>query len=348
MRKTSAWFVLAALLCSREALACAPAPHPGERIAVVEESAVIIWEPSTKTQHFIRRATFQGQASDFGFLVPTPTAPTLASVDDGIFDQMKRRTTRQTVNVTVKKTDFTPLLLLTMRGRHKGETAAVTAAPPVEVLSIQKVAGYEAAVLDATDAGALTNWLATNGYATTPDLTEWLDAYVAQRWILTAFKIDKTQDAPAQTSAVKMSFTTDRPFFPYREPASQGELSMGSRTLRVWFLGPDRVRGVLGTDASWPGQMYWSEEHEGKRLTAFEDTSSVRPGTDDLFFITDPDQRPVVPPPYEITNYDTTHVPIDVLIAPLLVVGVFVRRRMRQGRPSTAPRDGSPDRRSDG
>src|SRR5947209_5762901 len=55
------------------ALACAPAPHAGDEIAIVEESAVIVWDPAAKTEHFIRRATFRGkEGHDFGFLVPTP------------------------------------------------------------------------------------------------------------------------------------------------------------------------------------------------------------------------------------------------------------------------------------
>src|SRR5688572_1694958 len=111
MRKTSACFVLAALVASREVFACAPAPHPGDRVAIVEESAVIIWEPATKTQHFIRRATFHGEAADFGFLVPTPTAPKLASEDDSLFDYLQRKTSRQTVHALGHKTDFTPLIL---------------------------------------------------------------------------------------------------------------------------------------------------------------------------------------------------------------------------------------------
>ena len=350
--------MLAALLWSRELLACAPAPHPGQHIAVVEESAVIIWEPATKTQHFIRRATFQGEGSDFGFLVPTPAAPTLAQVDDYVFDDMQRLTTRKTVYRTEYKTDFTPLIFLPFRRTAKAPPL-VTSVAPVEVLATQKVAGYEASVLNATDATALHKWLGQHGYATTPDLTEWLSAYVSQRWIITAFKIDKTQDATARTSAVKMSFTTDRPFFPYREPASQREIATGSRMLRIWFIGPERVTGVIGGGAAWPGQLYWSEEVRdleigdvkppaGSRLTAFDDASAVRPGMDDLFFVTDPDQRVVVPPPHEITDYETRPIPLDVVIAPVLILGLWLRRKRRRDKRSTEPPDDSPDRRSDG
>ena len=55
-----------------------------------------------------------------------------------------------------------------------------------------------------------------------------------------------------------MSFTTDKPFFPYREPADQREnLPAGDkgkgRTLRLFVLMPDRAAGALEESYVWPG-----------------------------------------------------------------------------------------------
>ena len=345
MRTISACFGLAVLLCSREALACAPAVPTGKRVAVIEEAAVIIWEPATKTEHFIRRATFRGEASDFGFLVPTPTVPQLAPAGDGTFDHLERKTSRQVVYKTEKEVDWTPLILFPWMILNKGEgVPATTAAPPVQVLSTQKVGGYEAAILDATDAAALREWLGYHGYAATPDLEAWLDAYIAQRWIISAFKIDKEQNDIARTQAVRMSFTTERPFFPYREPASQREGATDSRLLSIWFVGPERVKGTIGTDGEWPAELDWSDTirdlevggvkvNPEFRLTRFADTSSPRPGTDDLFFSRADDQKTVVPEPYVYTQVETTHVPADVILAPVLIAFFFVRRaRKRRAR----------------
>lgn len=341
MRKTLLTVTLAALLCSREAAACAPAPREGERVNVAEESAVIVWDPATKTEHFIRRATFGGEARDFGFLVPTPTVPVLARVDDDVFDRMQEKTTRPTHYRTEKAIDWTPLLYLPFVRRYKGET--VTAGrPPVEVLSMQTVAGYDAAILDATDAAALNQWLAANGYATTPDLTEWLEEYIRQRWIISAFKIDKNADSvTVRTSAVRMSFVTERPFFPYREPASQRDGASVPRVLKVWFIGPERVTGRVG-DQPWAGQMFWSESIRDlevggvkvaptARMTAFEDHATPRPGIADLYFQRDADQRELVPPPLVETKIETTHVPADLVLAPVLVTAFVLWRRRRRG-----------------
>jgi hypothetical protein len=90
-------------------LACAPAPHAGDEIAIVEESAVIVWDAAAQTEHFIRRATFHDKGRDFGFLVPTPGVPALAEVGDEIFDKLEQRTRRETISRTRKELDFTPL-----------------------------------------------------------------------------------------------------------------------------------------------------------------------------------------------------------------------------------------------
>lgn len=342
MRKLIATLLL---VSASSVFPCAPAPHAGEEVAITEESAVIVWDPATKTEHFIRRATFSGKARDFGFLVPTPTAPTLTAVDDLIFESLQKLTERQTITIQRSAVDWTPFVMMPFVMR---KDVATTAGAPVDVVSTAKVAGYEAVVLDATDAAELHRWLVEHEYAATPDLDAWVAPYIAARWKITAFKIDKSQpEIAARTSAVKMSFTTDRPFFPYREPASQKDVPYGSRvrSLRVFFLGPERVRGLIGASTSWPGFLEWSntlyhttrEEvarrtgisiPETTRLTAFIDTSVVRDGDGDLFFVRDADQRAFAQPPWVHENVDVTHVPLDLAMVPIMLIAfVFWRRK---------------------
>ncbi len=284
---------------------------------------MIQWDPATKTEQFIRRATFKGTAKDFGFLVPTPTTPALEEVSDELFTQLETKTARKTVEKTTKRLDWTPLVLLLLGSRKLGDEATTAAGrAPVEVLSTQKIAGYEAAVLDATDAKALNEWLAKNGYATTPNLVEWLDAYIKQGWKITAYKIDKSQgDAAARTSAVKMTFQTERPFFPYREPRTERAYD-SVRALTIFFQGPERVSGVIGEKEHWPGVMTWSDT----QLTKFVDTSNTRPGFDDLFFVRDNDQSKYELPPIVHENVETTRLPLDVLAVAAVILILIIRR----------------------
>jgi hypothetical protein len=321
---------LAILSFAANAFACAPAPHAGENVAIVEESAIIQWDPATKTENFTRRATFRGTARDFGFLVPTPTAPQLDEVKDDLFDQFEQKTRRETVYKTTRKIDWTPLVVMFFGLRRGAEDARATAGrPPVEVLETKKLAGYEASVLDATDATALNTWLTNYGYPTTPAIAAWLDAYVKQGWKITAFKIDKATAEQARSAAVKMTFTTERPFFPYREPQTDRPYD-SVRSLTIYFLGPERVAGKIDTNVFWPGVLMWSKDIDPKtRLTKFVDTSNQRPGNDDLYFSRDADQSAYVPPPFVEETVKKTWVPGDVVVLGLILIGVGVRRLRR-------------------
>jgi hypothetical protein len=78
---------------SPPASACCPAPPPGGKPVVnADQSVILIWDAKTKTQHFIRRASFQSEAADFGFLVPTPAKPELAESGDKAFAFLQKLT----------------------------------------------------------------------------------------------------------------------------------------------------------------------------------------------------------------------------------------------------------------
>ena len=83
-----------------DAPGCGVAPHEGQYVAVADESALIVWDEATKTEHFVRRARFEGTAYDFGFLVPTPTRPQLAEADETLFDDLSALTAAKIVYET--------------------------------------------------------------------------------------------------------------------------------------------------------------------------------------------------------------------------------------------------------
>jgi hypothetical protein len=347
------------VLLPKPARACAPAYPPEAVVRVADESAIIVWDEAAKVEHFIRRATFTSSASDFGFLVPTPTQPELAEAPDSVFASLEWKI-KPPVEYRYRISGVEPGLLcaapffLTLRA-----SAVDSAAPPVRVLETKRVGGYDAAVLEADSATALAEWLRSNGYASRPALSEWLTPYVAMRWKITAYKIAAGRDAKAvETSAVRMSFKTDKPFFPYREPADQREtITAGtregneiapSRTLRVFFIGPRRVKGAVGeAGGPWPGETTWADSipvdlikpaltplplpFERAWLTAFEDRSNPRPGVDDVFFSPSEADVPVKPRPVEVVRGRNIFLPLDVIA---LVIGgsIWAVKRIRRRR----------------
>ncbi len=351
-------FAFAALVDAAPAKACAPAPHEGAFVGVTTEDAIVAFDPTHGREDFIRRATFATAEKDFGFLVPTPTKPELAAAPDAVFDQLAAVVAPKLDIQNKYDEGFEPTMLcpmFAMRSAAKSEAAVATSA--VTVLEQKKVAGFDAAVLAADDAEALAKWLKDHGYATRDALTKWLEPYVAKRWVVTAFKIAPPAEGEAKvvsTEAVRMSFTTDRPFFPYREPADQRENLPASatnahRTLRVFVLMPDRASGALEDNYVWPGVAKYARLVNPAELgalpftlapnawlTSFEDIASPRPGVTDLFFSASSDKKELVPPPLKVVHHLPLPVPLDGLVLVTLGLG-YVGYRVRKAAEALTP-----------
>jgi hypothetical protein len=296
---------LALSLLAVPARACAPAAPQGEHVRIATESALIIWDEKTKTQHFIRRASFETKLPYFGFLVPTPTEPELAEAPDDLFKRLEEWTKPENKTRIVFEEIPFPCAF--------AGSATTAPAGSVQELGRQHVAGYDAVKLKADDAEALQKWLEKHGYDARPQLIAWVEPYVKAGWIITAFQINKTakEENSLSTQAVRMSFRSDKPFFPYREPTDVSEHGRGKRLLRLFVVAGQRMEGKLkAADTQWPGKPVWANplaaSHRqalaeqldtvgvsvpaGAWLTVFDDASSPRPGSADVFFSPSPDQ----------------------------------------------------------
>ncbi len=249
------------------------------------ETVLIVWDAEHKTEHFVRKATFETSASHLGLLVPTPTKPDLTEVKDVIFAKL--------FSITAPPPRPNPLGV-----SFGGVENSVRARVPVTVLETKEVAGFEAAVLAATDPMALAEWLRQHNYQSSSELDAWLRPYIERAWIITAFKIAKSKPEvrAVVSAAVRMSFQTDRPFFPYREareglvaeeviarqPAEAQKIirtllardtehqrqldaqdRRRSRALRIYFLADSAFNGHLGEVAHlghWKGMTVYSKQ----------------------------------------------------------------------------------------
>jgi hypothetical protein len=368
---------------------CAAVPPLDQRVSVSDESALVVWDEGTKTEHFIRRARFEGTAYDFGFLVPTPSRPQIDEADDSLFADLAALTVPKTVYETREiERELNFGCGADMRGGAAPGNAMMAAgkanAPGgFDVLEQKRVGDLDYAILavraggDAEASAAdVLKWLKDHGYAVRPDLVEWIAIYARDKWVLTAFKIAGVPPAVRErepvppkngakdgrsvtlnSTAVRMSFKTERPFFPYREPAGQrvDQTPGAHRLLRVFVAAKQRVAGKLGDGSVvWPGKTVWANSiteqpltslhAKGKlpaatepaawRVTEFEDYSSPRPGTDEVYFEPAADQSVVERPPHVITTYKYVRTypwwfPMVVVGGPLsllIVGGILVRR----------------------
>ena len=316
---------------------CAVIPRPGTSIDIQSENALIVYDSATKTEHFIRTASFStssfgnSTSADFGFMVPTPSKPELAEASPDVFPALADLTKQRTVTQRrMKDPYFSCALLPESRVDFKTVGAAFPAPKSaVNVVEQKRVGAYDAAVLQADDPKALREWLTENKYEARPQLDEWFKPYIANKWFLVAFKIatGDTGGKTVQNTAVRISFQTDTPFYPYREPedARAETVHKPSRSLRLFVLSDSRVSGTVGKAdeiTPFPGITRWANqldagqvakvatagklpESVGARnwhLTEIDDPSSPRAGFDELYLTPSADQSAVERPPH--VNYE--------------------------------------------
>ncbi|HEX3146578.1 MAG TPA: DUF2330 domain-containing protein [Gemmataceae bacterium] len=308
--------VLATLIAveSGPVQSCCPAPPSGKPVVNADQTVILLWDAATKTEHFIRRASFKSEADDFGFLIPSPSKPELAESGNDAFPTLQKLTEPEVVQRPYPKGGSGGCAC----DAAKHAMPAASAPDHVSVLEQKVVAGFDASVLEATSATALTDWLRDHGYAYSPEIAVWAKPYVDAGWKVTALKVAKSADGKTDkqvtASALRLSFQTDRPLFPYREPdptSAAQTLGANHRLLRIYFLSNERVRGEMTKEAPWTGRVAWagrvSPEHRTKVLeqlrlpdanvpkdwwlTEFEDNWPYKAAPADVYFARDPDQR---------------------------------------------------------
>src|SRR5262249_42172748 len=153
-----------------ETQACCAVYRQGQPVLNADQTVILIWDPTTKTEHFIRQASFKSDADDFGFLVPTPARPELEESGNDAFGLLRRLTEPE-------------IIRRSREGSGCGCAQEKTALPAgsasrVVVVEEKRVAGFDAAVLKASSAAALVDWLKANGYAFSPEVEAWAAPYV--------------------------------------------------------------------------------------------------------------------------------------------------------------------------
>jgi hypothetical protein len=301
MSMKTIWTVML-LLCGfiSPCLGCAAVTIARGHVVNADQSVIMIWDRERKMQHFIRQANFKTDAPDVGFVVPSPSRPELEEAGNGAFASLKEITAPY-----VLKHSFSI-------GCSAGSGVPVRESS-VRVVEEKRVAGYDATVLTARSGKDLVEWLEQNGYPYSPAMAEWAGPYIGGDWHFTVLKVAKGKLAKEiKTSALRISFRTERPLFPYREPASavaKEKLDVSSRLLRIYFIADARYRGQIDGRRPWSGKVVWANDITRHRerllrelklpestgpqkwwLTEFEDHWPYEKAAGDVYFSRDPEQ----------------------------------------------------------
>jgi len=318
--------------------ACCPAPRSGEPVVNADQTVILLWDAANKMQHFIRKASFKSEADDFGFIVPSPTQPELAESGGEAFPYLQKLTEPEVIQKP-RPSNFS----CGCSGGFKNKAAPESLG--VIVLDEKEVAGFHASVLEAGSATALVQWLKKNGYAFSQEIEVWAKPYVDQGWKFTALKVAKDETRKASktvaAAALRISFQTDRPLFPYREPdpsAVAAELGAVNRLLRIYFIAEARYaaeidKGPWSAKVAWAGKVKDADrlavlkllnlpETTGPAqwfLTEFENNWRYQAAPGDVYFSRSGNQDAVHREP--VIQYVSSFMPTDVTVYAL--AGLF-------------------------
>jgi len=204
-----------------------------------DTQGLIVYDEDTQRQEFVVRQAYEGVASDFGLVLPTPGEPNFTERDEALF--------RQLHDMTKEPEDRNRL------GGGLMESHAADVGQEVEVIKTRDVGDFSATVLRADTADALVRWLQDNGYNYGNESEANFKYYIDQGgYYFTALKInveeancltrneyeqpqdmpdrlrDRSQDRPEDDNhtgrcylkgglkPVEFEFTTDQPMLPLR------------------------------------------------------------------------------------------------------------------------------------
>ena len=330
------------LATTRTTRACCAVAAEGVPVVNADQTVILWWDKENQMEHFIRKASFRGGGDSVGFLVPTPSRPQLEESGNEAF--------RLLAGITAPKP--------TGGGFPLGCSMAApsNAMAGVRVIEEKTVAGFDAVVLAADNGRELIEWLRRRDYAFTPEAADWAQPYLTNGWHITAMKVTKNQDAREKSrvsaSALRISFKTDRPLFPYREPDSRGDaerLGIDHRLLRIYFIAESRYEGRFSPEQPWTGRTRYSQplqNHNRKELlrhlslpestgpsrvwlTEIEDAWPYGKAPGDVYFGPSADQGKLT---RELSSAGQSFDPALAAVVGVFVARPLLRRRKNSGR----------------
>jgi hypothetical protein len=162
------------------------------------QKAFLTWDPEEKVETFTVQPKFEGNALDFGMVIPTPSQPKLHEMPRDFFSHlavytiMKRREFPRSKLLPTPVTFGAPGMPRAAAGAGKGGGKKSDKKPTVVVLESGVVGSLDYKIIEASRADDLYTWLKKNNYSYSGDEAT-LNYYVQKRWLFTVMKIDTMQ-----------------------------------------------------------------------------------------------------------------------------------------------------------
>ena len=239
--------VIAALPATSEA-ACCYFSAKNTDILQPAQKVFISWNPTDKIENFTVQPKFEGNALDFGMVIPTPTQPKLSDMPRDFFKHlavytiMKKRETPHSKllpNLVVYER------LAFARGQGGGKAtkesddlARADKKKTVIVLETGVVGSLDYKIIEATRADDLFQWLKDNKYSYSGDEAT-LNHYIQKKWLFTVMKIDTMQmkrnkdgTFDGEVTPTRFQFSSDKLVYPLKIT----QISVRERTEALFYV----------------------------------------------------------------------------------------------------------------
>jgi hypothetical protein len=152
------------------------------------QKAFITWDPVEQVETFTVQPKFEGNAADFGMVIPTPSRPKLDEMPREFFKELAVFTILEPMDLDKYKR-FPRTFAL---GAALPESASAPRKRSVKVLEAGVVGSLDYKIIQAERADDLYEWLRDNKYSYAGDEAT-LDFYIRKKWYFTVMKIDPMQ-----------------------------------------------------------------------------------------------------------------------------------------------------------
>ena len=186
------------------------------------QKAVILY--GNCTEHLILSVSFEGDAEDFAWVIPVPNIPEITVTDAQLFWELS---------------DFTAAEFPGGGGGFWcfGGGAAPPPEDGVDVIEEQVVGPYATAILSATNATALADWLNANGYVFPEEGAEIVTEYIQREWYFVATRISAVEEdtqnvlAEGAIEPIVLSFASNETVYPLRISSLSAMNTTGTEVL---------------------------------------------------------------------------------------------------------------------
>jgi hypothetical protein len=178
------------------------------------QKVFITWDPAEKIETFTVQPKFEGNALDFGMVIPTPSQPKLSEMPRDFFKHLA-------IFTVLKKRLGFPKTKKGAKGDAPEELKPGDL-PTVKILEVGVVGSLDYKIIEATRADDLFKWLKDNQYQYAGDEAT-LNHYIQKKWLFTVMKIDTMQmkrnkdgTFDGEVTPTRFRFSTDKPIYPLK------------------------------------------------------------------------------------------------------------------------------------